>query len=318
MTAHEPAGGSTPDHGAHGDSGAASGAAQAPRDPLATVLDVLDTEEIDTDLYRGRSLPQPGGRVFGGQVLAQSLITAARTVDGGRLPHSVHGYFLRAGDADRDITFTVERLRDGRSFSARRVHALQRGAPILTLTASFQEDQPGLEHTDSPPSTTPPPESVPSALDLLGAVAHPVATFWTQTSAFDLRHVEEPLYLGPAADRTSRQLVWVRARGRVPDGPMSEVVHRSLLAYACDQVMLEPLLRRHGRSWATPGLSIASLDHAMWFHRPARVDEWLLYVQYAPSASGGRGLGSARVYREDGTLVASIAQEGMIRVPEVD
>lgn len=291
-------------------------AAPAP-DPLATVLDVLDIEELDTDLFRGRSLPQPRGRVFGGQVLAQSLLAAARTVDDARLPHSVHGYFLRAGDATRGITFTVERLRDGRSFSARRVHAMQNGQPILTLTSSFQEAQPGLEHTDSPPQATPPPGSVPSALDVLGSVDHPVATFWTQTAAFDIRHVEESIYLEPAAAATSRQLVWMRARGVVPGtGPGSEVLHRALLAYACDQVMLEPLLRRHGRSWATPGLSIASLDHAMWFHRPTRVDEWLLYVQYAPSASGGRGLGSARVYRQDGTLVASIAQEGMIRVPD--
>ena len=292
------------------------GAPQRP-DPLANLLDVLDVEELDTDLYRGRSLPQPGGRVFGGQVLAQSLLAATRTVDAARPPHSIHGYFLRAGDAARGITFTVERLRDGRSFSARRVHALQGGRPILTLTASFQEEQPGLEHTDSPPASTPPPDSVPSALDVLGTASHQVATFWTQTAAFDIRHVEEPIYLGPAAEETSRQLVWMRARGRVPDaGPNDEALHRALLAYACDQVMLEPLLRRHGRSWATQGLSIASLDHAMWFHRAARVDEWLLYVQYAPSASGGRGLGSARVHRQDGTLVASIAQEGMIRVPD--
>ena len=288
-------------------------------DPLGTVLAVLDVEELDTDLYRGRSLPQPRGRVFGGQVLAQSLLAAARTVEGARLPHSLHGYFLRAGDADKGITFMVERLRDGRSFSARRVHALQGGRPILTLTTSFQETQPGLEHTDSPPQATPPPDSVPSALDVLGTVDHPVATFWTQTAAFDIRHVEESIYLDPATTSTSRQMVWMRARGVVPDaGASSEVLHRALMAYACDQVMLEPLLRRHGRSWATPGLSIASLDHAMWFHRPARVDEWLLYVQYAPSASGGRGLGSARVYRQDGTLVASIAQEGMLRVPDDD
>ncbi|GEN79434.1 acyl-CoA thioesterase [Actinotalea fermentans] len=288
-------------------------------DPLGTVLDVLDVEELDTDLFRGRSLPQPGGRVFGGQVLAQSLLAAARTVADARLPHSLHGYFLRAGDAGKGITFMVERLRDGRSFSARRVHAMQGGQPILTLTASFQESQPGLEHTDSPPQATPPPESVPSALDVLGSVSHPVATFWTQTAAFDIRHVEESIYLDAAATSTSRQMVWMRARGVVPDaGAASEVWHRALMAYACDQVMLEPLLRRHGRSWATPGLSIASLDHAMWFHRPARVDEWLLYVQYAPSASGGRGLGSARVYRQDGTLVASIAQEGMLRVPDAD
>lgn len=282
-------------------------------DPLRTVLDVLDVEQIEEDTFTGSSLPQPGGRVFGGQVLAQSLLAAARTVRDDRLPHSVHGYFLRAGDVGRPITFVVERLRDGRSFSARRTHALQGGEPILAMTTSFQVEQPGIEHADGPPSTTPPPESVPSALELLSGSDHPLTRFWTQTSAFDIRHVEEPIYLRPASAATDRQMVWMRARGPV-EGP--EVLHRALLAYACDQVMLEPILRRHGQSWASRGLSIASLDHAMWWHRPVRVDEWLLYVQWAPSAQGGRGLSGARVYSADGTLVASIAQEGMVRLPD--
>jgi len=282
-------------------------------DPLRTVLDVLDVTQVDQDRFVGTSLRQPGGRVFGGQVLAQSLIAAARTVAPDRLPHSVHGYFLRAGDVAQPITFTVERLRDGRSFSARRTHALQGGEPILAMTTSFQEAQPGLEHADGPPTGTPPPDSVPSARELLSGSDHPLVRFWTQTNAFDLRHVEEPIYLGPAATRTDRQMVWMRTRGPV-DGP--EVLHRALLAHACDQVMLEPILRRHGHSWATPGLALASLDHAMWWHRPVRVDEWLLYVQWAPSAQGGRGLGGARVYARDGSLVASIVQEGMVRVPD--
>jgi acyl-CoA thioesterase II len=181
------------------------------------------------------------------------------------------------------------------------------------MTASFQERQPGLEHADSPPTSAPPPEAVPSAVDVLGAVAHPLAEFWTQTNAFDLRHVEESIYLDPSASATDRQMVWMRTRGPVPD---DQVLHRALLAYACDQVMLEPLLRRHGLSWATEGLSIASLDHAMWWHRDVRVDQWLLYVQSTPSAQGGRGLGAARVFAQDGTLVASIAQEGMVRLPD--
>ena len=283
-------------------------------DPLRTVLDALDLEQTDTDTFTGPNLTQPGGRVFGGQVLAQSLLAAARTVGADRPPHSVHGYFLRAGDVDAPITFVVERMRDGRSFTARRTHALQNGAPILAMTASFQERQPGLEHTDSPPTSAPPPESVPSAVDVLGAVAHPVAEFWTQTNAFDLRHVEESIYLDPPAVATDRQMAWMRARGPVPD---DQVLHRALLAYACDQVMLEPLLRRHGLSWATEGLSIASLDHAMWWHRDVAVDQWLLYVQSAPTSQGGRGLGAARVYDTDGNLVATIAQEGMLRVPGV-
>lgn len=284
-----------------------------PTDPVRTLLDVLDVRQTGDDTFVGTNLSQPGGRVFGGQVLAQSLLAAARTVPDERLPHSVHGYFLQAGDVSRPITFVVERLRDGRSFSARRTHAHQDGATILAMTSSFQESQPGLEHADGPPGRVPPPESVPSALDLLAGSGHPLADFWTQTNAFDLRHVAESVYLGPAAVRTDRQLVWMRARGPV-EGP--EVLHRALLTFACDQVMLEPVLRRHGHSWATDGLSIASLDHAMWWHRPARVDEWLLYVQWAPSAQGGRGLGGARVHRADGTLVATIAQEGMIRIPD--
>lgn len=284
-------------------------------DPLLTVLDVLDLETVDADTFVGGSLRKPGGRVFGGQVLAQSLLAAARTVEDDRLPHSVHGYFLRAGDVELPITFAVERLRDGRSFTARRTHALQAGVPILSMTTSFQVEQPGVEHSDTPPHSAPEPEDVRSALEVLAPIDHPVAAFWTQASAFDLRHVEDSIYLTPAAERTDRQMVWMKARGPVPD---DQVLHRALLAYACDQVMLEPVLRRHGASWASRGLSIASLDHAMWWHRPARVDEWLLYVQSAPSAQGGRGLGAARVYRQDGALVATIAQEGMVRLPLED
>ena len=281
-------------------------------DPLLTVLDVLDLETVDADTFVGGSLRKPGGRVFGGQVLAQSMLAAARTVEDDRLPHSVHGYFLRAGDVELPITFAVERLRDGRSFTARRTHALQAGVPILSMTTSFQVEQPGVEHSDSPPHAAPEPEDVRSALEVLAPIDHPDAAFWTQASAFDLRHVEDSIYLTPAPERTDRQMVWMKARGPVPD---DQVLHRALLAYACDQVMLEPVLRRHGASWASRGLSIASLDHAMWWHRPARVDEWLLYVQSAPSAQGGRGLGAARVYRQDGALVATIAQEGMVRLP---
>lgn len=280
-------------------------------DPLTTVLDVLELEQTGDDTFVGQSLPKPGGRVFGGQVLAQTLLAASRTLDGDdRLPHSVHGYFLRPGDVREPITFSVERLRDGRSFSARRTHAFQRGVPILSMTSSFQVDQPGAEHALPRPLDVPDPEDVPSALDVLAAVDHPVAAFWTQSSAFDLRHVESSIYLEPAPER-SEQRVWMRARGPLPD---DQVLHRALLAYACDQVMLEPVLRRHGASWATPDLAIASLDHAMWWHRPVRVDEWLLYVQSTPSSQGGRGLGLAEVFTRDGTLVASIAQEGMVRL----
>ena len=167
-------------------------------DPLRTVLDALDLEQTDPDTFTGGNLLRPGGRVFGGQVLAQSLLAAARTVDADRLPHSVHGYFLRAGDVDEPITFVVERMRDGRSFTARRTHALQRGKPILAMTTSFQERQPGLEHADSPPTDVPPPDSLPSIAEVLGSAQHPRVESWT-TNAFDLRHVEESIYLDPPA-----------------------------------------------------------------------------------------------------------------------
>jgi acyl-CoA thioesterase II len=289
-------------------------------DALARVLSALQLDQVDEDHFVGPSLHRPRGRVFGGQVLAQALVAAGRTVPDGRLPHSLHGYFLRPGDVREPIQFAVERMRDGRSFSARRTHALQNGAPILSMITSFQEEQDGLDHADPMPDV-PPPDEVVSAHEVLAPIDHPMAAFWTQSAAFDLRHVERSIFLGPGREPTDRQMVWVRAHGQVPagspsGGPSDQTLHRALMAFACDQIMLEPVLRRHGLSWVTPGLSMASLDHAMWWHRPARVDEWLLYVQSSPSSQGGRGLTTATVYGQDGTLVASIAQEGMIRLPD--
>ena len=280
-------------------------------DPMARLLTALELTREGSDTFSGPSLHRPGGRVFGGQVLAQSLLAAGLTVPAGRLPHSLHAYFVRPGDVKQPIEFDVERLRDGRSFSARRTHAIQGGEPILSMITSFQEQQEGLEHSDPMPPA-PRPSELSSTHDVLGPVDHPLARFWVQESAFDLRHVDGSLYLGAAATATDRQMTWMRARGAVPD---DELLHRALIAYACDEVILEPVLRRHGLSFITPGLSVASLDHAMWWHRSARVDEWLLYVQNSPSAQGGRGLSTAKVYTEAGTLVASIAQEGMFRLP---
>lgn len=280
-------------------------------DPMARLLATLELSPDGADTFTGSSLNQPGGRVFGGQVLAQALLAAGRTVPEGRLPISLHGYFLRPGDVREPISFAVERMRDGRSFSARRTHALQGGKPILALSTSFQEVQEGLDHADAMPDV-PPPDEVGSAHDDLESIDHPIAKFWIQYNAFDLRHVGTSIYLRPAPTVTDQQAVWMRARGAVPDDPL---VHRALMAYACDQVMLEPVLRRHGQSWASRGLSMATLDHAMWWHRPARVDEWLLYVQSSPSAHGGRGLTTAEVFTQDGALAATIAQEGMFRLP---
>ncbi|WP_286219555.1 acyl-CoA thioesterase [Paraoerskovia sediminicola] len=264
------------------------------------------------DRFSGRNLAQPNARVYGGQVLAQALVAAGRTVGPGRMPHSMHGYFLRPGDLDEPIEFAVERLRDGRSFSARRTHAIQKGEPILSMIASFQEEQEGAEHTTPMPDDVPAPDEVRSALTELGAIDHPAARSRSHESAFDVRHVDGSLYMRPGSERTDHQMVWMRARGTLAD---DQLLHRALMTFACDQIMLEPVLRKSGNSWLTAGISIASLDHAMWWHRDARVDEWLLYVQSSPSAQGGRGLGASRVYAQDGTLVASIAQEGMLRLP---
>lgn len=284
----------------------------AAAEPFRNLQAVLELDRTGDDTFVGTSLPQLNGRVYGGQVLAQSLLAAGATTAAERQPHSLHGYFLRPGALDEPITFEVERMRDGRSFSVRQVHALQDGKPILTMTASFQEVQPGIDEAQRMPDA-PAPESVESAVDKLGSLDHPVAKFWTSQAAFDIRHVNGSLYLSTDRSGDDRQMVWLRARGPVEGG---QLMHRAMTVYACDQLMLEPVLRRAYLGWATRGLSIASLDHAMWWHRDVRADEWLLYVQSSPSASGGRGLGAARIFAQDGTLVASIAQEGMIRVPD--
>jgi acyl-CoA thioesterase-2 len=280
---------------------------------MAGLLAVLDLEPCPAagdDVFLGQSQPQPGGRVFGGQVLAQSLRAAQRTVDADRPVHSMHGYFLRAGDASEPITFAVERLRDGRSFSARRVHALQFGRPILSMIASFQLPAEGLDHAEPMPDV-PPPDAFPSLTDVLSRISDPRVRLWQRMRPMDLRHVRGPIHV-EAGEPARDQMVWMRAYDALPDDP---AMHAAVLAYASDYTILEPVLRAHGLVWTHPGLRVASLDHAMWWHRPVRADEWLLYVQASPSATGARGLTNGRIYSADGTLAASVAQEGMIRVP---
>lgn len=285
-----------------------------PTDALLTLLDLDDLggARTDKDVFVGPSERQPRHRVFGGQVLAQSLIAASRTVPEDRAVHSMHGYFLRAGDADKSITFGVERLRDGRSFSARQVHAYQDGQPILSMIASFQTESPGIDHQSPMPRDVPDPESLPSTADLLGSIDHPIAQYWAFDRPFDVRHVNPALYVSARGEHTARNAVWMKTFGPMPD---DERLHRAALAYASDYTLLEPILRRHGLSWITPDMNVASLDHAMWWHRSVRVDEWLLYVQESPSAHGARGLGVGRVFTQDGLHVATVGQEGMIRVP---
>ena len=309
-------------------------------DPLEDLLDALDLQSAgsapstaggaaddnhsdfgvsDADVFIGRSQPMPHGRVFGGQVLAQSVIAAGRTVndleDAAERPrriHSLHGYFLRPGDSNHPIRFTVERLRDGHSFSARRVHAIQYGRPILSMITSFQTHSKGLDHQDSVPAA-PDPETLQTVAEVFAGVDDPQASFWSKDKAIDLRHVEGAIYIRPGRQLASAQSVWLKTMGALPDDPL---VNAAVLAYCSDYSLLEPVLRCHGLAWSDRRLRVASLDHAMWFHRPGRADDWTLYTQDSPSASSGRGLASGRMFTADGILLATVAQEGMIRLKE--
>ncbi|MBN9240505.1 MAG: acyl-CoA thioesterase II [Micrococcales bacterium 70-64] len=286
-------------------------------DPLSGLLDTLDLADTGArtseDIFTGPTQWMPHGRVFGGQVLAQSLVAAQRTIGEGRHPHSMHGYFLRPGDIDEPITFSVDRIHDGRSFSTRRTQAYQRGLPILSMIASFQDEDTGLDHQIDMPADLPEPESLPTAAESLEGFDHPIARSWSNDRAFDLRYVEGPLYLSVEGGSVPHQAVWLKTVGTMPDDPD---LHRAALVYASDFSIQESVLRAHGLPWVTPGLKVASLDHAMWLHRFGRVDEWMLYVQESPTAVGGRGLSQGRVYRRDGVLMATVAQEITVRVPK--
>lgn len=300
-------------------------------DPLADLLRVLDltpAAEVApeqagaaaegshglpfaaADVFLGASQPTPHGRVYGGQVVAQALIAAGRTVDVERRIHSLHGYFLRPGDATEPIRFEVERLRDGASFSARRVHAVQRGLPILSVILSFQLPADGMDHQAAMPPV-PMPDDIATIAERLAYAPENLAKNWTVRRPVDMRHCEGPLYLRPGPFRTAAQHVWIRAIGPLPN---DQLIHAAILAYASDYTILEAVLRQHGIYWTDPRLRPASLDHAMWFHRELRADDWILYAESSPSASGGRGLGLGHMFDASGALVATVAQEGMLRL----
>ena len=289
-----------------------------PTDPLKAMLHALELTKAESgdsreDVFTGPSQWMPHGRVFGGQVLAQCIVAAQRTMDD-RPIHSMHGYFLRAGDINLPITFSVDRLRDGRSFSTRRVQAFQNELAIFSMIASFQTASGGIDHQDEMPINAPDPEALPSTADIMGSIQHPAAQFFAFARPFDIRHIDGSIYLQIEGQQVAHQAVWVKALGEMPD---DDGLHQAALAYLSDYTILEPAMRKHGISWAHPGLSEASLDHAMWFHRKARVDQWLLYVQESPSAQSGRGLALGRIFTADGVLVATVAQEGMLRIPEI-
>ncbi|WP_406837384.1 acyl-CoA thioesterase II [Streptomyces sp. AHU1] len=285
---------------------------------LQSLLDLLDLERIEENIFRGRSRSAVVPRVFGGQVAAQALVAAGRTVPEDRLAHSLHAYFLRIGDPGAPIVYSVDRIRDGRSFTTRRVVAVQHGQPIFHLSASFQAYEEGMEH-QAPMPPAPDPETLPTTAEQLPLYAdvftdpEVVERILEARESVDLRYVDAPPYATVGEAREPRSQVWFRTNGKLADDPLLHVV---LATYVSDMTLLDSILLAHGRGgWVTGDVVGASLDHAMWFHRPFRADEWLLYDQESPSASGGRGLGQARIYTQDGRLAISVIQEGVVRVP---
>lgn len=291
------------------------------RDTLVELLRILGLERIEALIFRGESQDLGWGRIFGGQVVGQALSAAAQTVPTDRVVHSLHGYFLRPGDAARPVVYTVDCIRDGQSFTTRRVVALQGGAAIFTLAASFQGEEPGLEHQGEVMPEVPPPEDLLPEPELArrymerlpekarAAIPERMRERALAERPIEIRPVEPLDPVRPPA-RPPRRQVWFRANGALPD---DAALHRYLLAYASDFHLLVTSLQPHGVSWLTPGLQVASIDHAMWFHAPVRFDDWLLYDLDSPSASGARGLCRGRFFTRDGRLVASTAQEGLIR-----
>ena len=276
------------------------------------LLSILDLEPLEVNLFRGRS-PQSGWqRVFGGQVIGQALVAATRTVEG-RRPHSMHAYFLVAGDPKVPIIYNVERTRDGGSFSTRRVLAVQHGQPIFTMSVSFHAEEDGLSH-QAPMPAVPPPEALTSDAearkDLLATMPEPVRRYYERERPLELRPVELGRYAGQKIE-SGRFHVWIRTTGPLPDDP---AIHQCVLAYASDMTLLDTALVPHGRTLFEKEFMAASLDHAFWLHRPFRADEWLLYAQDTPSLAGSRGFARGLIFARDGTLVASVAQEGLVRL----
>jgi len=278
---------------------------------LDQLLSILDLEPLEHNLYRGLS-PQVGWqRVFGGQVIGQALVAANRTVEG-RKAHSLHAYFLRAGDPAVPIIYEVDRIRDGGSFSTRRVVAIQHGHAIFSMAASFHKEEDGLEH-QMPMPDAPPPEDLPSEAELkeelIGRVPEPVKAYWQHERPIEIRPVDVSRYFS-RDQKAPSQLVWIKATGTLGD---DLALHQCVLAYASDFTLLDTALIAHGRFVFDPNLMLASLDHAVWFHEPFRADEWLLYAQDSPSSGASRAFCRGTLFTRDGRLVASTAQEGLVR-----
>lgn len=275
------------------------------------LLQILDLEPLEHNLFRGQS-PQNGWkRIFGGQVIGQALVAACRTVEG-RRPHSLHAYFLLGGDPSVPVIYDVSRIRDGRSFTTRNVLAIQHGEAIFSMSASFQVDEPGYSH-EMPMPEVPLPEDLPDFREMAGKIAGQlpdiVRAYFLRERAIEIKPVNLDRYM-PGGSSTPGFSAWIRAPQALPDDP---VLHQCILSYASDMLLLDTSLVVHARSVFDQDIQSASLDHALWFHRPFRVDEWLLYAQDSPSASGARGFSRGLIFNRAGQLVASVAQEGLIR-----
>jgi len=275
---------------------------------IGALLALLDLETIEVNIFRGTSPDDRRQRVFGGQVAAQALVAAGRTVEQGRV-HSLHSYFLRPGDPTLPILYEVDRIRDGRSFTTRRVVAIQHGRAIFNLQCSFHLEEQGLEHQDEMPAT-PGPNELPELADLLAPDDEVPQGNFRYPKGLDIRFVSEPPWERSDADQRREQL-WLRTDSPVADDPL---LHAAIATFASDLTLVDTILQRHGITPWSDSVVGASLDHCMWFHRPFRADEWLLYDQHSPTAYGARGLAHGALYSQDGRLVASIAQEGLVRL----
>ncbi len=279
------------------------------------LLSALELTPVEPDFldeaYTATTQYVPWPKAYGGDMVAQAAAAAMRSVGDDRSLHSMHSYFMRPADIGAEVRYEVERLRDGRGYSTRQVRAYQGGKTVYVAMASFHAEESGEEFARAMPAGIPDPESLPSSADVLDGVEGDAAAYWSGGRSFDMRHVPGAVYLSVEGEQVPHQAVWVKAFDRLPDDPD---LQRAALAYVCDYTILEPVLRVHGYAWGDPGLVTASLDHAMWFHREGRVDDWLLYVQEAVSAQASRGLAQGHFYDRQGRLLATVVQEGMIRM----
>ena len=290
----------------------AKSASSKPGGALDGLLSILDLEPLEENLFRGRSPQQGWQRVYGGQVLGQALVAAVRTVPAERFAHSLHAYFLLAGDPSRPIIYNVERVRDGGSFSTRRVTAIQHGRAMFVMSASFHMTEPGLDHQNTMPKV-PPPEELPSEQELtaklLAHLPENMKSYWERERPIEMRPVDVSRYFA-RQQRAPEQMTWMRASGRLPD---AFPLHQCVLAYASDFTLLDTALIAHGKLMFDKDMQLASLDHALWLHRPFRADEWMLYAQDSPSSHGARGFCRGNLFNRDGALIASVCQEGLMR-----